>query len=204
MENIELNNDAPKATDVLFKVTTLSKILAGIVFITLPFLGFLLGTQFAVPEQLSVIAPDPLLDVAGEKQKVIDVPASVMSEGRATTTVTSYIVSVNTKEIVLDYVDVFSTDEAFQKQIEDGLCTAEKKDDCSFFYDRNKSSELRTFTIASNVVITNYMQKPISIGELSPYLASGVQGSQVRTGALFEIMLNSKNEVVQMKEIFRP
>ncbi|MFM2374094.1 MAG: hypothetical protein RLZZ234_89, partial [Candidatus Parcubacteria bacterium] len=135
--------------NILFRVTVFSKALAALLFIALPFVGFWIGIKYAaspvvvaVPFTPSVnwnVTPTPPSNV---------VSVDDFEVGATTTVVTAYITAVDEYSIELDYVDVFTDEEARKKMIEDGKCNSGGTITDCFpvtppVYDRNISAGVR-------------------------------------------------------------
>lgn len=196
MENTEQSPAMQSAQKhYLFRVTSVSKILALILFIVLPFVGFWIGLKSRL---LSTSAP-VLIEAMPNTTEVV---SAIGTEGVATTTATGYIVSTDANRVTVDYVDVLYGAEAVARAKEDGYGDA--TGNSVPLYDRNINPQLRTFAVAPNVTIFTDRGVKLTFEEFSKsnYFASQTQGRYY--GALFEIVLNDKNEVVSIKGIFRP
>lgn len=121
------------------------------------------------------------------------------------TTVTAYIASITENEVVLDYVDVYGGDEALEKLIADGFCSSEE--DCPSWgpaiYDRNVNPKLRTFTLSPNmeIFIRGELTSMEALKESNVYIVYDDGGT---VGILQEITIDDKNEVIKIRNIFRP
>ena len=193
----------------LTKVTLVSKILAAVVFITLPFAGFFVGGMYTVEKNDVTVLPEikMIKDQANapkiQEQKngaSIEEGSDQKEEGIATTTVTAYVKSIDKENVVLDYIDIYMGDEAYRMAILDGKCS--NPVDCGkevspSIYDRNVNGKLRTLKLAQEVQINSWMNTKMSIDEMANIVKQGSFYPQ-------EVTLNSNDEVVKLQSIFRP
>ncbi|MES2014272.1 MAG: hypothetical protein V4437_00460 [Patescibacteria group bacterium] len=188
-----------------FRVTPISKALALVLFVTLPFIGFFLGLNYS--DQSSV----PALKGAQEE---LQTPSMLDSESEATTTATGYIVSIDKDKVVVDYVDILYDKKALEALIADGYCAKGATQEECFpsvpIYDRNVNPTLRTFKMSPDVSILSDRGMETTVDKV--LLAFKVPPSKFSVdkfpdryfGYLYEITLNSKNEVSKIEGIFRP
>ncbi len=131
------------------------------------------------------------------------------------TTVPAYIASINGDQITLDYFEIYTGVGAKNKMIVDGFCKI--NEDCNVFpaYYRNINNQLRTFTVAKDVMISDARRRKISFNEFSSYsdvisklVKDGPYSKdpsfEQRVGLKYMFTFNSKGEVSQIREIFNP
>lgn len=172
-----------------------------------------------VPLATTIKALDPTVATPvslEERAKVIQKAAdaygiSTDSLKKRTTTVTAYITSISGDKITLDYVDVYSGDEADIKMIEDGLCT--KRGECLFtapyVYNRNKNLQLRTFTVSKDAIILSDRDMKLTLSQIASssimiYRHINKGSYSYSVGSLFVITFNSKGEIFGIRQVFSP
>lgn len=132
-------------------------------------------------------------------------PASE-SETFASKTERGYIVTVSAKQIAVDYIDTLTGTEAFAVAKEDGVCKQDSEFEHCFpgvaIYDRNVNPKLRTFSLASDVVITSHADGQLSIEQLKSYEADKEPDGYY--GVPFDLTFNDQGEVLTITEVFRP
>jgi len=154
------------------------------------------------PEQ-AVEAPTP---TPATSDSVPTVEPAIKSEALVSKTESGYIVSVSTKQITIDYIDTYTGSEAELVAREDGVCDSRPTNERCLagapVYDRNINPKLRTFYIASNVVINSHRNQPLTIETLKLYEAN--KDAEGYYGTPFDFTFNDEGEVLTITEQFRP
>lgn len=185
----------------LNKVTLVSKLLAAVIFIALPFVGFILGRVYApetVPTETVYAVPQHHAQEAVEPTTLQISSEGAQEEGVATTTVTAYVKSIDTDKVVLDYIDIYGGQEACRMLVVDGKYASST--DCfagepgPLFYDRNINNKLRTSTLAPNLKIISVFDEPLTVEKLNQEASAYPQ----------EVTIDSSGRVTQIRGIFRP
>ncbi len=201
--------------NVLFEVTTLSKVLAAVLFIILPFVGFWVGMQYAPQTETVVTTPEEQVQNPAEQVLPIAQPSSDTDEQKAPTAktaptiVTANIAALTESEITLDYITVLNGEEAVDTAITDSYCTEAKREQCLSeikMYFRNTTQNLRTLKLAPDVTFMTWTGEPQTIEFLKTRFPS--DASKYDPNAYYEyhrtVTLNANNEVIRVEEFFTP
>lgn len=205
----------------LFTVTPLSKLVALILFIALPFIGFWLGRQYPVPPAQIVDETAEVSETQSETEAEADtettktdtqtntnnartntvtptptpVPTPSVQTGPAVNTV--YIKEITLDSISVDNIAIYEGNSAVQQMIADGLCTASEPQKCTLTagqYYRNTDPTVYTYPIANNVVVQTWTGGDYALSKLV---------NRTQAEAPYEITVTN-GVVTKIKEVYRP
>jgi hypothetical protein len=205
----------------LCQVTPVSKYLAMVIFIAMPFVGGYVGYKLAPEKVVEVMTPVQVkvVEPAAVATRTTPVASNLDQNGSDTATstiVTVYISAIDLNhsgvngdpvKITLDYFDVISGEEGARILVNEGKCSKEIFDEdwggCYIslgFIDHNVNPKLRTFNVAVPYQVFDDRENTISLKELETLLATTRQFANIP----FSITLNEKGEVSKIEQQFRP
>lgn len=159
----------------------------------------------------TVLRPEQVAETPNSNPATSDSAPAVepTTENEALTSKTErgYITSVSSEKITIDYIDTLTGSEAVLKYKEDGnKCDLGPTDERCFagapIYDRNINPNLRTFSLAANVLITSHADGQLSTERLKSYVADKEPSGYY--GIPFDFTFNKQGEVSTITEVFRP
>lgn len=163
-----------------------------------------------IPEiQIETISNTSNSETEAESEANSNSNSNANSNTTSPTVVTAYIKSIEGNKITLDYFDSLSGEKALEAKIADGKCSKAEisENNClpNDVYDRNINTKLRTFNLSANVNITTataFEKDPTGIVKIT---LEDLKNNYISKYTLpYKISIDSKGEVTNIEEIYRP